>query len=438
MGGCCGSGTKILIRFEDKEQLFEHVADIEVLRLNIVERLQIQTFDLFIDGKLISTNEEFRQYLHSRTLIEISIKKKLVEVIKPPVKEKAEASKIQVQIPKKYSECLYEIVDRAEKPMVSCILLSNSYFLVHRQYVTKNSSHLSLKYKDTKEKLIPLLEHQEYCLYKIENESYNSFPNESCINFTNRAKILGQKNIELTQSKDNPEFYVPSEYLNNNYLGFPVFSGKSLIGFISSVTENSATLCSASFIVNELIPSTIKPKKKVEVREKFQLAPKVSIGNIKFANSPERPVPLEETEFLHPSRKLYQESEAGDEEIVIEMNIDLGQRNTLNLGQRTANEYTFVFIKPDTLIAYHPSSFAGIVIKCDVPSGEGLSFTPTESGMIMVVGITALKMSFNGQEKLNNLQYEHNYHSAIFHKSRLYILGGRNTLKVEILDADGN
>ena len=46
MGGCCGSGTKIRVNYEGHQEVFDHVADIDVLKMQIHERLQVRYFDI--------------------------------------------------------------------------------------------------------------------------------------------------------------------------------------------------------------------------------------------------------------------------------------------------------------------------------------------------------------------------------------------------------
>lgn len=423
MGGCCGSGSKILVKYDGRQEVFDHVADFNSLKLHITEKLQVPYFDVLIDGKLISSNEEFRPFLHSRTMIEITVKKKEPELIKPPVKQ-TEASKIQLKVPSQLEEHLYEIVDKSEKPMVSTILLSNCHLLVHKQYVPKVQTSLSFKPGDEKEKMIPVQEYGNFLLYKIERMDHPSLPLENCSDFTKKAQIHSNKIVNLVQNKHTPNLYEPSEYLNSNYLGFPVFKKSQLVGFISSVTENSATIVSASEIVNKFIPSTIKQKKTGD--PKPIIAPKIPITAIKFVNSPERPPVIRETIEINRDVRAFQEKEGGDEEIVMEMNFDFGAKGP--------EQFCYGFFPPNRLLSYNSTHLSMNEEKVALKIEEGASFTSTTKGLLVVSGKSSWLVNHGVLEPLEDLKFEHNFHAAVVHKNKFYMISGRGCINVEFLD----
>ena len=431
MGGCCGSGTKIRVNYEGHQEVFDHVADIDVLKMQIHERLQVRYFDIVIDGKLISTNEEFRPLIHSRTLIEITIKQKEPEVVPPPVKPSAEASKIQIGVPKKIKGFLYEIVDKAKKPMLSTLLLDKSYLFVHKQYVPKVPTSLSFSYEEEKLKMNPVKEFDNFLLYKLDRDDLPSMPIESCVDFTRRGKIHSNKVVPLVQDRDNFQVYHSNDtYLNSNYLGFPVFAKSTLIGFVDSVTETTATLVSAKSIVCDYIPSTIKVKRKIEPRA--MMAPKISLTSINFQGSPERPVQYSE-QFDIPNRKAMQEKEGDfEEEGEIIMDVNIG------IALKTPDNFAYSFVSPDRLISYNSQGFGITVTKIELQVLEGATYTATPQGLMLVAGRKVWRVNGAGKEALNLLQYDHRFHAAIWHNNRMHVISGRDITKVELLDDEGN
>jgi hypothetical protein len=154
MGGCCGSGAKMIVKYENRQEKFDHIADIEILKLQITERLSLPFFDLLIDGKPILRNEDLRVHLHSRALVEILVLKKEPIIERPAVKETCVEVKPTVRVPPSFESFLYKIVDWNNNEVASTLMLPGGHFVINKNSLStskhfyidslKNKKNLSL------------------------------------------------------------------------------------------------------------------------------------------------------------------------------------------------------------------------------------------------------------------------------------------------------
>ena len=426
MGACIGAGIRIRVKCKKQKIEFSGVTDFVILRMRIQEALRIgSSFDLFVKGKLIGNMDDYRRLLDKKQ-IKIIVKEKQVDLILPPIKPVAVAAKIEVKAHKKVSNCLYTLVDKTETPMFSTMLISKSYLVVHKRYVPKNPASLFFHSKSNpKEKMDPILELPYFWLYKLNSKHHQALSRKFCRKFERKGKILGEPTIELKQDLNNHSLFRSPEYLSSNYLGFPVFYRHHLLGYIAQVQDDNITLESAFDLVWVTIPSTFRQRGNTEVRERVppQMPPKL----MKF--HPEPPPPdLIDVEY---DRREMQEKEDPffNSEEINELEISLN----LDIGQSSPDTFAYAYLN-GVLIMYSNRTFKPKLVKIDLPNEDGVSFTNTPEGLIVVFEQKAWIVTEPGKKALSGLLTSHVRHGAVWHKSKIFVVGGTGNNKVEYFE----
>lgn len=426
MGALCGSGSKFVIRSKEQQEELDREEDFEILKMRIQEKMQVQTFDMFIDGKLIANQEDLKPFLASKVELEVTIKEKQPEKVLPPVKPVAAPAKIEVKAHPKVQEALHTVVDKTETPMFSTMLLLKQYLVIHKRYVPKNPSALFFKYQDNnKEKMIPTLEFSDFWLYKIEIEEYPSLNEDHCVRFTRKAKILGGRPIELAQNYNRHELYKASEYLNENYLGFPVFSKYNLIGYIKSVSDDNIILESVYHIVKTVIPSTIKVRKNAKLEKRKgptipesalrMLRPGSPVKAIEIKPAPKNDYEMKFTEKPKPPEPAL----------------------TLDTATSIPENYSYLYLPSGSIATYHARQLSPNVTKLMLDINRGATFTSTPKGLLVVYKTRCWRINEHKVE-LNQLLFSHRFHAAVWHKNALFVISGKDCVITEFLDQDMN
>ena len=370
MGGCCGSGAKMIVKYENRQEKFDHIADIEILKLQITERLSLPFFDLLIDGKPILRNEDLRVHLHSRALVEILVLKKEPIIERPAVKETCVEVKPTVRVPPSFESFLYKIVDWNNNEVASTLMLAGGHFLINKNSLS-TSKHFYIDSLKNKKKLEFVNEYEGFKLLKTEKEQHPFVLLENTTGLRSKAVILtNDSRIELVQNPENEFLYKTSSKLNDDYLGFPVFYKNSLIGFVGSVFTNSVNVTSAkTLLIDVLLP--VKKVKQSPVREKQVIIP---ISSIKFANS--IPDPPKEVELTKDKKTVEQQDLSENESFEIVLD--------LSTGLNAPDSFAYVFNKPENLFAYSVNSFSRIIRKIHLDIEDGGSLTTTALGLLVV------------------------------------------------------
>lgn len=428
MGACIGNRLTIKVKCKNKEHIFSSIFDFTVLRMEIQEKLKIGiSFDCFVKKKLVSNMTEYQACIAGKKKIKVIVKEKQVELIPPPVKPVAVAAKIEVKAHKKVSQFLYTLVDKTETPMFSTMLLSKTYVVVHKRYVPKNPVSLFFHTKTIpKEKMDPILEFSEFWLYKLTSTGHPSLPRSLCRRFERKGKILGNPTIELKQDFNVQHLYKAPEYLNSNYLGFPVFYRHNLLGFISHVQEDNITLESAYNLVHVVIPSTIKVRSNLDTRERHPPRPPSELSKYHPA-----PPPPDEVDLEYERRiKLEKEDPYLREEELKELEVSLN----LDIGQSSPDIFSYVYMN-NFLIIYSNRNLKPKVVKMELEiEAEQASFTTTPEGLIVVFENKAWVIDENGKKNFPSTLFQHVKHSAIWHKSKIFVVSGENCNKVEFFE----
>lgn len=426
MGACISPGIRIKVKCKKQSAELTGIADYVILRMKIQETLRIgPSFDLFVKGKLVASMDDYRRLLDKKS-IKIIVKEKQVELIPPPVKPVAVAAKIEVKAHKKVSNCLYPLVDKTEAQMFSTMLISKCYLVVHKRYVPKNPASLFFHTKSNpKEKMDPILELECFWLYKLNTKTHPSLSRKFCRKFERKGKILGDPVIELKQDFNNLSLYRSPEYLSTNYLGFPVFYRHNLLGYIAKVQDDNITLFSAYDLIWEIIPSTIKSTGNVEKRERFP--PKPPLELIKYHPEPDPPDQID----LEYDRRVLQEKEDPyfDPQEINELEISLN----LDIGQSSPESFAYGYFN-GVLIMYSNRTFKPKLIKIELPDDPSLTLTNFTDGIIAVYQQDSWIIGENGKKPLRTLLSSHVNHGAVWHKSKIYIIGGTNSNKVEYFE----
>jgi hypothetical protein len=428
MGACIGNRITIKVKCKSKQHIFTGITDFTVLRMEIQEKLKIgSSFDCFVKKKIIGSSNDFKSLIQGKKKLKVIVKEKQVELIPPPIKPVAVAAKIEVRAHKKVAECLYTLVDKTETPMFTTMLLSKVYVVVHKRYVPKNPASLFFHTKKiAKEKMDPILEFSEFWLYKLTSTGHPSLPQSCCRRFERKGKILGDPSIELKQDFNIPNLFKAPEYLNSNYLGFPVFYRHNLLGFISKVQEDNITIESSYDIVHVVIPSTIRVRTNQDTRERHP--PQLPEKPIKY--HPEPPPPDEiDVEY---ERRLKQEKEIPYfieeelEKLEISLNLDIGQSSPTIFSYAYMNGF---------LVIYSTRNLKPKVVRIDLNlTEEEATFTTTPEGLIVVHQKNAWIIGEDGKKEFASLAFSHVRHGAVWHKSKIFVVGGAECNKVEFFE----
>jgi hypothetical protein len=411
MGACCGSSPNILVRHEGKEQRFDHIIDINVLRTRITDHFKISDFDLYIDGRPISTNEEFRRHLNSRTLVEIDSIKKIKPIEKPPVKI---VDPISLKVPSQYENCVNEIVDKSGERLTTNVALSSSYVIIHEKYLPEKPNSVYLKSNPQNKKMKFFRENEPFIIYKLQGEEVESIEKKNIGKLVKKATIASNNKVDITQAEQVSEYKSPKD-LNDNYLGFPVFHKNFLIGFVSKISGKNVTLVD---------PGTILPE--IKNSPKSSLEPiKVKINSIDFENSP-KPVESEIEEVIINSK----ERDFQDKEI------DSVSEMTIDMSPGSPDQYSYYLSLPNRLYSYRSTNLFTNWVNLRGNFQEGGSFTSSPIGLYYI-GQKAAKIINEGKiEDLTDLKNSHLFHSAVWHQDTLYVIGGVDTTSVEYLEND--
>lgn len=422
MGAICGTGSKFAVQLKDQREEVDRSEDYQILKMRIQEKMQVQTFDMFIDGKLITSQEELKPFLETKVELEITIKEKQLEKVLPPVKPVAAPAKIEVRAHAKVQDALHTVVDKTETPMFSTMLLLKQYLVIHKRYVPKNPSALFFKYKDNvKEKMIPTLEFSDFWLYKIEMEEYPSLSEDHCVRLTRKAKILGNKPIDLAQNYNKHEHYKASEYLNENYLGFPVFSKYNLVGYVKTVTDDNIILEPINHIIKTVIPSTIKVRSSNRGEKRKGPTIPESVMKMLRPGSPLKAIDIK------PAPKNDYEMKFAEKPKPLEAAL------TLDTATSVPENYSYLYLPSGSIATYHNRQLSPVVTKIILDINRGATFTTTPEGLFVVYKTRCWKIGEHKIE-LNQLGFSHRFHSAVWHKNTMYVISGKDCTKTEFLD----
>lgn len=434
MGACCSVKITMIVKAGDREEKFSHIADLSTLKSRIAERLGIKNFELHVDGKKIRSQQEFNSLIHQRTEIIITV----VETEENPVPEEiepvAEIKEFEIKVPSKLDNYWGKALDESNKGTYGIILILNGYTFLHSKII-KDSKELSYNFKGVKGKLRPshIEIDENFKLFKLNRNDLTGIDENCCEELNYRAKIHStHAEISLVQDEESLYMYYSEKPISKDYLGSPVCHNNKLLGFVKRVKKNKV-------YVQSILELLIKLKKviheKAVQKENLQT---ISINALVFANSPKAPEDYEEQPtngdpdeiiISNPMRQEYEAEgfEMNNIEIDFNLNLDYPHDNYCYYSDKESG----------TLIAYCSYDYNPKISKIDLDVTEGTSFTSTPSGLIIVCKNKVYKVT-SLSEPLRNLNYEHVFHSSVWHKDRLYVISGKDCNKVEYLDHTEN